>query len=202
MRAHKGITELKEIYHYDFTNIDKKDIENISQCILRIFGVNRIRTPIIDIANKLGFTVYNIPFEKEECSEDIKGMLGVGIEFSMNENSNFILIEKNMEDVDKRFFVAYLLAYYILNIDERSTDYHQYRCNKNSLSNTAQTRLALSLLMPKDIFKAQLELLNAAYIVNDKQLQLNKKFIIHKLAKTFQVTDNMVKARMMTLECI
>ena len=141
MRAHKCITELKEEFHYDLSNISNEQIEYITNSILQGLKINRVRTPIIDVANKLGFTVYNIPFEKEECSELIHGFLGIGIEFSMNENSSFCFVEKNMSDEDKRFFVAYLLAHYLLHVDERSTDYFKHICNKGDIKNTPELRL-------------------------------------------------------------
>ena len=155
--------------------------------------------PIIDITNRLGFTVYQFPFTKEGCIQPVKAFFGINAEFSMNENSNYFLIEKNMSNEDKRFFVAYLLAHYLLDIDERHTDFFQLAVTKKDIKNNPYTRLALTLLMPENIFRAQLEFLQASYRVANRENELNPKMTIYRLSRIFQVTPNMVRARMIQL---
>ena len=54
--------------------------------------------------------------------------------------------------------------------------------------------------MPEEVFRAQWELLTMAYIASNRERELNRKFIIYKMAKTFQVTDKMIQARLAMLE--
>ena len=199
MRAHKCITEMKESFGYNFDVIGQPEMELIVSHLLEGMKENRVKMPIIDITNRLGFTVYQFPFTKEGCIQPVKAFFGINAEFSMNENSNYFLIEKNMSNEDKRFFVAYLLAHYLLDIDERHTDFFQLAVTKKDIKNNPYTRLALTLLMPENIFRAQLEFLQASYRVANRENELNPKMTIYRLSRIFQVTPNMVRARMIQL---
>lgn len=199
MRAHKCITEMKEKFGYNFEGIGQPEMELMVKHLLMGMKENRVKLPIVDITNKLGFTVYQFPFAKEGCLKPIKAFFGINAEFSMNENSNYFLIEKNMPNEDKRFFIAYMLAHYLIDIDERHTDFYNLEITQKDIKNNPYTKLALTLLMPEDIFKSQLELLQASYRVSHREKELNRKYIIYKLSKIFQVTPNMVRARMILL---
>lgn len=199
MRAHKCIIQMKESFGYNFDGIGQPEMELIVGHLLVGMKENRVKMPIIDITNRLGFTVYQFPFAKEGCIQPVKAFFGINAEFSMNENSNYFLIEKNMSNEDKRFFVAYLLAHYLLDIDERHTDFFQLAVTKKDIKNNPYTRLALTLLMPENIFRAQLEFLQASYRVANRENELNPKMTIYRLSRIFQVTPNMVRARMIQL---
>lgn len=199
MRAHKCITEMKESFGYNFNGIGHLEMELMTKHLLEGLKENRVKMPVVDISNRLGFTVYQFPFDKEGCLKPVKAFFGINAEFSMNENSNYFLIEKNMSNEDKRFFIAYLLAHYLIDIDERHTDFYKLEVTKQDITNNPYTKLALTLLMPEDIFRAQLEFLQASYRVAHREKELNRKFIIYKLSRTFQVTPNMVRARMIML---
>lgn len=199
MRAHKCITELKESFHYDFRNITDEEIEYITNQIFIALKENRVCIPIIDIVNRLGFTIYNFPFKKEKCEDDVEAFFGIGTEFNVNENSNFFLIEKVLPTEDKRFLSAYLLAKYILEIDERTTDFYKFYCSRSDIKNTVSTRMALSILMPENIFKAQWEFISMAYKTSDRQPTISKTFLVKKMSKTFQVTEKMIQSRLLML---
>lgn len=199
MRAHKCIIEMKESFGYNFDGIGPNEIELMVRHLLEGMNENRVMTPVIDITNRLGFTVYQFPFAKEGCKTPIKAFFGIGTEFSMNENSNFFLIEKNMSNEDKRFFVAYLMAHYMIDIDERHTEFFKLSVQNSDIKNDPYTRLALTILMPKDIFKSQLEFLQASYKVAGRDKEINNKMLIYKLSRIFQVTPKMVRARMIML---
>ena len=53
--------------------------------------------------------------------------------------------------------------------------------------------------MPENIFRAQLEFLQASYRVANRENELNPKMTIYRLSRIFQVTPNMVRARMIQL---
>lgn len=182
VRTHKTIKEIKERYNYQLSNIQQDEIDEIIKEILMALKTTGVCPSIIDIINKLGFTVYNFPFEKDgvdDESKSIRGFLGVGFDFNINENSNCFLIDKYCENKKARFIAAYLLSHYILNINDEKTD-------------------NLSFLMPKEAFSAQVELLKIAYETADKTL--SKDELLEILANTFQVTTAMVKARMILLK--
>lgn len=199
MRAHKCITEMKESFGYNFEGIGQNETELMVRHLLEGMNENRVMTPVIDITNRLGFTVYQFPFQKEGCESPIKAFFGIGTEFSMNENSNFFLIEKNMSNEDKRFFVAYLMARYMIDIDERHTEFFKLSVQTSDIKNDPYTRLALTILMPKDVFKSQLEFLQASYKVANREKELTNKMLIYKLSRIFQVTPKMVRARMIMM---
>lgn len=199
MRAHKCITEMKESFGYNFEGIGQPEMELMVKHMLEGLKENRVKMPVVDITNRLGFTVYQFPFVKEGCQKPIKAFFGINAEFSMNENSNYFLIEKNMSNEDKRFFIAFLLAHYLIDIDERHTEFYKLEVTKQDIKNNPYTKLALTILMPEDIFRAQLEFLQASYRVAHRENELNPKFIIYRLSRTFQVTPNMIRARMIML---
>lgn len=201
MRTHKTIKEIKDRYTMQaIRNLKMDDIDEIANEILTSLKINGICPPIIDIINKLGFTVYNYPFEKE-CEgkdKDVLGVLAIGIDFNIHENSNFMLLEKDCSEKIRRFISAYLLGQYLFNIDDDTTDFYHYVYYSQDKKNNIETRFALSLLMPKDIFLAQIEFLKMAYKTADKIL--SKEDMINILSDTFCVTPGMIKARMLLLK--
>lgn len=199
MRTHKTVKEIKERYNYHLSDLSQSEIDEIVKEILESLKINGVCSPINDIGNKLGFTVYNFPFKKEcvGIDKDIIGFLGVGIDFSIHENSNFFLIEKDCTEKIKRFVTAYLISHYLLNINEEVTDFYNFKYYSEDLKNDIETRFALSLLMPKEIFLAQLEFLKVAHETANKLLQEDDMIAI--LAETFRVTTSMVKARMILI---
>jgi Zn-dependent peptidase ImmA (M78 family) len=201
VRTHKTIKEIKERYNYQLSNIQQDEIDEIIKEILMALKTTGVCPSIIDIINKLGFTVYNFPFEKDgvdDESKSIRGFLGVGFDFNINENSNCFLIDKYCENKKARFIAAYLLSHYILNINDEKTDKYHFCYHEQDLKNCLETRFALSFLMPKEAFSAQVELLKIAYETADKTL--SKDELLEILANTFQVTTAMVKARMILLK--
>ena len=100
--------------------------------------------------------------------------------------------------IKKQDFAAYLLSHYILNINDEKTDKYHFCYHEQDLKNCLETRFALSFLMPKEAFSAQVELLKIAYETADKTL--SKDELLEILANTFQVTTAMVKARMILLK--
>lgn len=201
VRTHKTIKEIKD--RYTMQEIRSLDIDNIDAIVNEILAslkINGICPPIVDIINKLGFTVYNYPFMKECEGKDkeVKGFLGIGIDFNIHENSNFMLLEKDCSEKIRRFTSAYLLSQYIFNIDDETTDFYHYAYYPQDRKNNIETRFALSLLMPKDIFLAQMEFLKMAYKTADKTL--SKEDMITILSDTFCVTSGMIKARMALLK--
>ena len=196
VRTHKCIANIKEKYDYDLTKASQKQLEKIVMEIYEALGVIGLCPPITDIANKLGFTVYSFPFGKE-AEEEYKAVFGVGVEFSLNENSNFFLVEKDESIDKKRFFIAYLLSYYLLKIDDRVTEFFNLPVMESSIKNDIITRMALTLLMPEDKFLAYKELIKMSYETNSKILSENE--FIQMAAQTFRVSPKMVKARMILL---
>ena len=103
VRTHKTIKEIKERYNYQLSNIQQDEIDEIIKEILMALKTTGVCPSIIDIINKLGFTVYNFPFEKDgvdDESKSIRGFLGVGFDFNINDNSNCFLIDKYCENIN------------------------------------------------------------------------------------------------------
>lgn len=193
MRAHQCITKIKEDYDYKFNDLKQPELEEIVNEILMELKLERKIVPkIVDITSRLGFTVYDYPFKKEKF-ENAEAMLGVGIEFNVNENSNFFFIEKDETEATRRFYIAYLLAHYIINIDERSTDFYKFVYYRKNMNVDNTFRLTLSLLMPEDIFRAEHELLKITYQINE--ITYDSQTLISSLSKVFRVSTEMVKTR-------
>lgn len=199
MRTHKYIKEIKERYDYDLSLISQKEVEEIVMGLYQSLNIKGVCPPIIDIVNRLGFSVYAFPFKKEHMdAEKIKGFLGVGIQFNINENDNFFLIEKDDEICNKRMATAYLLAYYMINIDDRGTDYYHYLFHVKDFKNDVISRLALTLLMPENVFLAELELI--ALLDEIQNRKSSKEEQIQHLANVFRVSKKMVESRLILLK--
>lgn len=82
VRTHKTIKEIKERYNYQLSNIQQDEIDEIIKEILMALKTTGVCPSIIDIINKLGFTVYNFPFEKD----------GVDDEFCTTLSTTFIFV--------------------------------------------------------------------------------------------------------------
>ena len=196
MRTHKCIKELKEKYNYQFDDISQDEVEEIVSNLLGHFKIDGIRTPIVDISNKLGFTVNHYSFDKIEVTLDnkrINAFFGVGIDFDTSENSNFFMIEKNLDNETKKFLIAYLLTHYIFKIKDDETDFYTYGCYSKDMHNDLMTRFALTLLMPKEKFLALQEFISMTYETSHKYI--DEDILINQMAKIFFVSPEMIRFR-------
>ena len=196
MRTHKHVKQLKEYYDYDLSHITQKEVEGIVEDLYEAMNINGICPPIFDIVNRLGFSIYKYPFEKEGA--DVKGFFGIGIDFNINENSCFFLVDRDDPEWSWRMVSAYLLAYYLIHINDPETDYFHYHFSKDDIHNSLEARMALTLLMPEEQFLSQKEFIETSYQV--KEMVLTDEQEIEMLADTFRVSKKMVESRMIMLK--
>jgi len=149
---------------------------------------NDAMVDIINIANNLGFTVYNVEMEDSEdgfilVNEKENNIFG-------QETSKLIGVNLTRSAEWKRFIIAHEIGHYILYYNEEKNNgmfaHREHKTGKDEFENEIDF-FAASLLVPAERFKKNLNEL--------KKANLTKKEIIFILAERFRVERKIIERR-------
>lgn len=165
-------------YSYELQEIGK-----VAENIINDIGVQKGPIPIIRIAEKMGFTVYQLSMEKE-----LSGFIAIGQDVGKTYGENKI-IGVNADDDAKhqRFVIAHELGHFIFdyNPSEYKSYYDTYKKNAHKpLKERQANNFSANLLMPPKEFIIEFS--------TDKTIEEN----IGKLAEYFQVQEKAVYKRL------
>lgn len=147
--------------------------------------------PIIDISQKMGFSVFSV----DHLDGDASGV--IGIDANLKEkfgNSKCVLINRNIKPGKRRFVLAHEIGHYLFDFNEREDYiyYNHYAKNKQASDETSESEkkanlFAANLLMPETIFITDYTKLF------DQDIPLYE--ILDKLAEKYGVTAKAVELR-------
>jgi len=150
-------------------------------------------TPIVTLAQKLGFTCYAENIGRADVSGNI--FIG-GTTETVYGTDKVIIVEKTEEEAHRRFIIAHELAHYILdyfgseqqkNPDKLFQEAY-YKQNHTSEREIRADRFAAELLMPAKLFFKQYNRAMEAY-------NYEKKYVIEYLAQFFNVKKTSIMRR-------
>jgi len=173
-----------------------EDMPDIAETLLALFSeTNTYPVPIIGIAKKLGFRVYELDMEE-------KGLSGfIAIDQELREtfgSSQIIAVSTGEPNEHKRFTIAHELAHYLFDFTDGQEYYNTYildNAQKNEEKIDFEDRervanyFAANLLMPSLDFKRKFVELNSAGETS------GKGNITLKLANHFGVPETAVRIR-------
>lgn len=149
------IDEYRQLHNNNFSDFyDLKQIDDDAEYLLKEFGVPLgCYTPICEIANQMGFSVFLSQFKKEY--ESISGMLGISTSYRQKYKSDQIILVNKQEELKRvQFIIAQELAHYIYDFDEHNGE--KEFCNTIEKSNNEQSvtyqranRFAYAFILPK-----------------------------------------------------
>lgn len=186
------INELKSNPANEYTI---QEAEELARRILKDGGYDNIigPTPIIKIANNLGFSC----FSASNMPEDISGNIFVGgTTKELYDSNQAIIVGKTEEPGHQRFIVAHELAHYLIDYlgSEESKNigllfsktYPKH--NHNSEEEIRADRFAAELLMPSELFLK-------TYIKAMEIYDYNKKNVISYLSTFFKTKKSCIERR-------
>lgn len=188
----KEIIEYQQLHHNDFSNyFNLKDIDKDAEEILNKFLDNpdyslnkeEIATPILSIAQIMGFKLYTAKFKKRNLS----GTIGISKDLKNKYGSEKVIILNN-EDTDEHilFTLAHELAHYIFDYKKDDIGYsNTYYTNEIQNDSEARAnRFAAAFLMPATKFIKE----------------YSKNGDIRSLSKLFKVPETSVQIRLQELD--
>lgn len=141
--------------------------------------------PIVKIAKKLGFNVYQQDMEKE-----LSGFIAIDPEIKQSMgNDKIIVVNVNDEIGHQRFVIAHELAHYLFDYEPKDNvvEYYNtyYKDTHDSESEERANRFAAELLMPRERFVDEV-LSKGPYTLD----------LIKDLQNSFQVQDKAIIKRL------
>jgi hypothetical protein len=138
-------------------------------------------------ADRLGFNIWS-----GELYKGLRKLWVNGTTSDIYGNSKVIIVDKSLNDLDKRLVVSTLLAHYILNYIDSEFMKDINKCFKVDLDifnkTSREFSFGLKLLMPCDMF-------SAVYLhLIDLNLGV-KSDLIHLLSENFEVKKSLVEER-------
>lgn len=196
-RRERGTNMYRELVNYlrcnPANNYSIDDAERLARKVLEISEHEVGSTPIVRIANNIGFAT----FKEKNMQKDISGNIFVGGTTKDIYGANeVIVVDENENYAHQRFIIAHELGHYLMdylgsedsNYPGRlfSRAYPKY--NHDSLEEIRADRFAAELLMPTKLFR---RLYSRAMDASDGDLTYTISF----LAKYFKTKRSSVKRR-------
>lgn len=172
-----------------------REAEELADRLLREGGYfgNVGATPVVTIANKLGFKA----FKEDISDENISGNIFVGgTTEEVYGVDKVIVVSSNEEHAHQRFIIAHELGHYLMDYlggrdheDENKLFAKTYpKISHDSPEEIRADRFAAELLMPREVFSSQYM---KAMIVFD----FDNSVVIKKLAAIFAVKESSIRRR-------
>lgn len=172
-------------------NSDTEGLELASQASSRIFKAMGLKPdipiPIVLIADKLGFRVY----QQDIPGDDLSGYIAISGDLREQFSTDKVIVVSDKESLGhKRFTIAHELGHYIYDFDPKSEVeyFNTYRTDEQHTKDIKEERanlFAACLLMPKDEFTAEYNVQSGANLYD----------ICNHLADIFQVSSTAVRRR-------
>lgn len=179
------IRELRARNTYD-------DMPEVAVRLLALFTENTYPIPVIEIAQELGFDV----FETDMSDEELSGIIAIDSELKKTfDTDKLILVNERDTNEHKRFTIAHELAHYLFDAVPEQSYYNTYRTdesqwNANEAEHDDRERVAnyfaANLLMPE---------LDFARKYNGLKKSQSKSAIIEELAAYFGVPKTAITIR-------
>ena len=166
--------------------IEKKINQFLTQCQI---NPSFQYLDVVILAKKLGFEIISAEHKKFKSFIVLnrKKMIANG-------HNRFLFINKNLSAKEKRFLVAYELGQYILEYNLENRYEHSTYLFKTNLSDNQKDNdanyFACCLLMPKDIFEKDFEILNENTDIEE---------IIFLLSEKYRVSEKLVCKRLIQI---
>lgn len=177
---------------------DKRGYEDMPQNaedILALYANNQYPVPVIGIAKKFGFKVFDTDLQDNQLS----GFIVVDPKWKdVYGSEKIIMVNKNDSSGHKRFTIAHELAHFLFDRQGRETYYNTYNTEESPWKrerSEADDRemvanyFAANLLMPSLDFKRKYQQLR------EKGGFLSRDEIVAELATFFGVPETSVKIR-------
>lgn len=192
----KIISDLRQNPAKDY---DIDDAERLADDILRAGGHDKIKgsTPIVKIADELGFKTFN----EEYMPAGISGNIFIGGRPAKTyKTSQGIIVGRNKEFYHQRFIIAHELGHYLMDYLGSDMDNDSGKAfsmaypkeNHDSPKERRADRFAAQLLMPaKAFYRAYIRAVNAS--------DRNERYVMAYLSNYFKVKQSSVQRRIWEL---
>ena len=175
------------------TNYGINEAESLAARVLEISNYEMGATPIVRIANNIGFAT----LKEKNMSEDISGNIFVGgTTKDVYGVEKVIVVDAEEEYAHQRFIIAHELGHYLMDYlgsdDSKNTGILFSRAypksNHNSAEEIRADRFAAELLMPTKLFRR-------LYLRAMDASDCNLRYTISYLAKYFKTKRSSVERR-------
>lgn len=165
----------------------ENDVAEASKRVLEYFDIDQVPVPIVSIAKKLGFRVY-----QQDMEDEMSGYIAVSKKWEEKFGTDKLVIVNAEHSMGhKRFTIAHELCHYLLDYKNRNKPYYDayYSYLKNEPREKRANQFAASLLMP------ELQFIDEFNIA--KKTNCN---VIAVLADKFGVSAKAIETRMEELK--
>lgn len=167
-------------------NVTKDDMPSIANKILKAYYIEKMPVPIVQLAKKLCFSVFQQEFDKD----NISGIIAIDPELREKFGNDKIITVNTKDNLGhQRFTIAHELAHYLFDFDENSSTQYYNAYDTTGSDNEIEERanfFAANLLMPRDEFVEKYNEYNGVFTLYD---------IVLKLSDDFQVSASAIKKR-------
>lgn len=168
--------------------------ENIEKKINQLLTLCHINSSfqyldVVLLAKKLGFEVISSENDKFDSFIILNTKKVIA-----NGHNRFLFINENLSAKEKRFLIAYELGHYIIEYNSENRYAHSTCLFKVNFSDNQKNKdanyFACCLLMPKDIFEKDFEILNENTDIEE---------IIFLLSEKYRVSEKLVCKRLIQI---
>ncbi len=172
-------------------NVKKNDMPSIADKILKAYSIEKMPVPIVQLAKKLRFSVFQQEFDKD----NISGIIAIDPELREKFGNDKIITVNTKDNLGhQRFTIAHELAHYLFDFDDNASTQYYNAYDTTDSDNEIEDRanfFAANLLMPRDEFVKKYNEYIVTFTLYDMVL---------KLSDDFQVSTSAIKKRIEELK--
>lgn len=163
-------------------DVTNKDIPGIVSDILEEYSIETIPVPIVQLAKKFCFSIFQQEFDRD----NISGIIAIDPELREKFGNDKIITVNTKDNLGhQRFTIAHELAHYLFDFNENLSIQYYNAYDTNDTNKEIESRanfFAANLLMPKDKFEKKYNEYIGTCTLYDTVLKLSDDFQVYTSA--------------------